>query len=127
MHSVAWANSIIDAPILLPDGQTILFSGPTVQQQSFTPSWIDKIMGVTVALAHGAIPSDWWSIPLTGDLPTQLTHIQSLSLYASLSPDLKHIVSYSVDGIFVMDLNGRSMTKVVNYTGGTSGTVDWIP
>ena len=127
LRSVAWANSIIDTPMLLPDGQTILFSGPTFQQQSSVPTWIEKLLGITVASAHGAIPSDWFSVPLSGSQPIQLTHIQSLSLFASLSPDMKYIASYSVDGIFVMDLNGGSLTKVVNYTGGTSGTVDWIP
>ena len=77
-------------------------------------------LGITVASAHGAIPSDWFSVPLSGSQPTQLTHIQSLSLFASLSPDMKYIASYSVDGIFVMDLNGKSLTKVVSYTGGTA-------
>ena len=38
LRSVAWANSIIDTPMLLPDGQTILFSGPTFQQQSSAPT-----------------------------------------------------------------------------------------
>lgn len=121
-----WMNSIIDAPLFLPDGQMILFSGP-IPLQGSEPNWIEKIMGITVVYAHAAIPSDWWSVPLTGGAPTRLTHIYSPGLFANLSPDLRYIASYSATGIFVMNLQGKDLTQIVNYTGGISGTVSWIP
>jgi Tol biopolymer transport system component len=121
-----WMNSFIDAPLFLPDGETILFSGP-IPPQGSAPTWIEKIMGITVAHAHGSIPSDWWSVPLTGGEPKRLTHIYSPGLFASLSPDLKYIASYSASGIFVMNPEGGDLTQIVKYTGGILGTVSWIP
>jgi Tol biopolymer transport system component len=121
-----WASSIIDAPLFLPDGQTILFSAP-IPTQSSAPSWIEKLMGITVAHAHSSIPSDWWAVPLAGGEPTRVTRVYSPGLFASLSPDSKYIASYSASGIFVMDPQGGDLTQIVNYTGGISGEVRWIP
>jgi Tol biopolymer transport system component len=67
----AWINNFIDTPILLPDGQTILFSAP-IPLQGSTPSWIEKLLGITVAYAHPTIPSEWWSVPSAGGEPTRL-------------------------------------------------------
>ncbi len=120
-----WKHSIIDAPLFLPDGKTILFSAP-VQRQSYSPSWVDKITDVTVVHADGTIPSDWWSVPLAGGEPVRLTYVYSPGLFSSLSPDLKYIASYSASGIFVMDLQGGDLSKIVNYTGGITGGVVWI-
>ncbi len=121
-----WTHNIIDAPLFLPDGQSILFSAP-VQRQSSAPSWVEKIFGVTVVHAHGFIPSDWWSVPLTGGEPVRLTHVYSPGLFASLSPDARYIASYSSSGIFVMNPQGKNLTQIVSYTGGISGMVCWIP
>jgi Tol biopolymer transport system component len=121
-----WTHNIIDAPLFLPDGKNILFSAP-VQKQSSAPSWVDKITGVTVAHAHGTIPSDWWSVPLAGGKPVRLTHLYAPGLFADLSPDSKFIASYSSSGIVVMDLQGGSLTQIVSYTGGIVGTLRWIP
>jgi Tol biopolymer transport system component len=121
-----WTNSIIDAPLFLPDGQTLLFSAP-IPVQSSAPSWIEKLLGVTVAHAHGSIPSDWWSVSLSGGEPTRLTHVYSPGLFASLSPDSRFIASYSASGIFVMNPQGGELTQIVNYTGGILGEVRWIP
>jgi len=112
--------------LFLPDGETILFSGPIATQAS-SLTWIEKLMRVTSAHAHGSIPSDWWSVPLAGGEPKRLTHIYSPGLFASLSPDLRYIASYSASGIFVMDPEGGHLTQIVNYTGGILGTVSWIP
>jgi Tol biopolymer transport system component len=121
-----WTNSILDAPLFLPDGQTLLFSAPSLAQSS-APSWIEKLLGVTVAHAHGSIPSDWWLVPLSGGEPTRLTHVYSPGLFASLSPDSRYVASYSASGIFVMNLQGGELTQIVNYTGGILGEVRWIP
>ena len=91
------------------------------------PSWIEKLMGITVAHAHSSIPSDWWTVPLSGGEPTRLTRVYSPGLFASLSPDSRFIASYSASGIFVMNPQGGDLTQIVNYTGGIPGAVSWIP
>jgi hypothetical protein len=50
-----------------------------------------------------------------------------MALFARFSPDKKHIVSYSANGIFIMNPDGTGVTQVLNYTVGTSGTANWIP
>ena len=117
--------TVIDAPVLLPDNRTIMFSAPA-PVQSFVPGWLDWLLGVQVASAHN-IPSEWWSVPASGGVPTQLTHIQAPGLYASVSPDRQWLASYSGNGIFVMHSDGTGLTIVVNDVGGIAGTVDWIP
>jgi Tol biopolymer transport system component len=116
-------TDIKDAPIFSPDGQSILFSAPS-PGQSYQPNWFDKLMGVRIAKAH-SIPSDWWSVPITGGEPTRLTAIQSTNLFASLSPDEKHLVSYSLEGLFVMELDGSNLTSLIPDPGGS--TVNWLP
>jgi Tol biopolymer transport system component len=117
---------IIDTPMFSPDNQSILFSSPLGIKAS-APNWFDKVLGVQVALANGSLPSDWWSVPIAGGTPTQLTNIQTLSLFGTFSPDKKHIASYSLNGIFVMNPDGTEITIVVNDVGGIPGTVSWIP
>ena len=114
---------IIDAPIFSPDGKSILFSAPALAQ-SYLPSWFDKLMGVQIVKAH-YVPSDWWSVPVTGGTPTQLTHIQSAGLFGSISPDQKHVVSLSENGLFVMDLDGSNLTLLIPDPAGS--TINWIP
>jgi len=117
------STDIKDAPIFSPDGQSILFSAPS-PGQSYQPNWFDKLMGVRIAKAH-SIPSDWWSVPITGGEPKRLTAIQSTNLFASLSPDQKHLVSYSLEGLFVMELDGSNLTALIPDPGGS--TVNWLP
>ena len=115
---------IIDAPIFTPDGQSILFSAPQ-PGQSYQPNFLERLMGIQVARAH-SIPSDWWSVSVTGGTPTQLTNIQTVNLFASISPDQKHIASLSGEGIFVMDLDGSTLTQLLSDSG-VHGTISWIP
>ena len=123
--SGANAPTIIDAPIFLPDGKTILFSAPTPVSPAAS-SWLDRLLGVIEVSAHN-IPSEWWSVPAGGGTVTQLTHIQAASLYASISPDKRMIASYSGDGVFVMNPDGIDLTMLLQNTGGNMGTVNWIP
>jgi len=115
---------IIDAPLFSPDGQSILFSAP-VPGQSYQPNWLERFMGIQVAKAHN-IPSDWWSVPVTGGVPTQLTNIQTINLFGSISPDKRYIASLSGEGLFVMDLDGSNLTRLIADPG-VHGTVTWIP
>ena len=115
---------IIDAPIFSPDGQSILFSAPG-PVQSYQPKWFDKLMGIRIVKAHN-VPSDWWQVPISGGAPTRLTQIQTINLFASISSDEKHLASLSGEGIFVMDLDGSNLTRLL-FDPGVSGTVNWIP
>jgi Tol biopolymer transport system component len=119
-----WTPEIIDAPIFSPDGQSILFSAPG-PATSYQPSWFEKLTGIQVAKAHN-VPSDWWSVPITGGVPTQLTNIQTINLFASISPDQQQIASVSGEGLFVMDLDGSNLTQLVSDPG-VHGTVSWLP
>ena len=112
-----------------PDGQTIIFSAPVPQQtyQTYQPNWFEKLTGILVAKANGGLPVDWRSVPVSGGALTRLTHIQAAGLYASLSPDGKHIVSFSGSGIFVMNPDGSELTSLVPNLDGFTGTVSWIP
>lgn len=115
---------VIDAPIFSPDGQSILFSAPE-PSQSYKPNFFEQVMGIQVVKAHN-VPSDWWVVPLTGGTPTQLTRLQTINLFASISPDQRHIASLGGEGIFVMDLDGSNLTQLVSDSG-VHGTVSWIP
>jgi Tol biopolymer transport system component len=115
---------IIDAPMFLPDGQSILFSSP-VPPQAYKPGWFDKLMGVQMVRAHN-VASDWWMVPSTGGQPVQLTNIQSVGLFASISPDKKRVASSSGAGIFVMDLDGSNLTQLLSDPS-VQGVVRWIP
>jgi len=115
---------IIDAPIFSPDGQSILFSVPS-QAPTSQRNWFEKFMGIQIASAHD-VPSDWWSVPVSGGVPTQLTNIQTINLFASLSPDSQHIASLSGEGLFVMDLDGSNLTQLVSDPE-VHGTVSWTP
>jgi hypothetical protein len=81
-------------------------------------------MGVQIVKAH-SVPSDWWSVPLSGGAPTRLTQIQSTNLYANMAPDHHHLVSFDMDGLFVMELDGSNLTSLFPDPGGS--TVNWLP
>jgi Tol biopolymer transport system component len=117
-------QEIIDAPIFSPDGQSILFSVPSAGQ-AYQPNWFERLMGIQVAKAHN-VPSDWWSVPVNGGTPTQLTNIQSINLFGSISPDKRYVASLSGEGIFVMNLDGSNPTMLVSDPD-VHGTLNWIP
>ena len=112
------------APLFLPDGRTILFSAPAPALSS-APDWMDRLVGAQAASAHNVIP-EWWSAPISGGRPTQLTHIQAPGLYGSISPDGRQVASFSGNGIFVMQPDGSGLSMIVKDVGGIAGTVDWI-
>lgn len=114
---------IKDAPMFSPDGQSIIFSAPS-PAQSYQPNWLDKLTGVQIVKAH-SVPSDWWSVRVTGGEPKRLTQIQSTNLYGSIAPDHKHMVSFSMQGLFVMELDGSNLTALIPDPGGN--TVNWLP
>lgn len=122
--SGATPPDIIDAPIFSTDGSSVIFSAPP-PVQAYQPNWFDTLMGIRIVKAH-EIPSDWWSVPVTGGTPIQLTQLQTIRLFASLSPDKRHVASLGGEGIFVMDEAGSNLTQLL-LEPGVSGTVSWIP
>ena len=122
-----WVPHYIDAPAFLPDGKTVLFSAVSLSQtQASAPTWLEQLFGVTVASAHN-VPSDWWSVPVDGGDVTQLTHLQTTALFASVLPDQKHIASYSGGGLFVMNLDGTGLRMLDNDIGGIPSSLHWMP
>ena len=124
--SGSYIPDIKDAPIFSPDGVSILFSG-AVPTQSRQLNWFEKLIGMHLVKANGSVPSDWWSAPASGGELTRLTHIQASGLYGSLSPDGKHMVSFSGAGILVMNLDGSELTVLIPNADLFTGTVQWIP
>jgi Tol biopolymer transport system component len=122
----SYIPDIKDAPIFSPDGVSILFSG-AVPTQSRQLNWFEKLMEMRRVKANGNVPSDWWSAPTNGGELTRLTHIQASGLYASLSPDGKHMVSFSGAGILVMNLDGSELRVLMPNPDLFTGTVQWIP
>ena len=116
--------TIIDAPIFSPDGRYVIFSAPP-PSQAYRLNWFETLMGIQVVKAH-SVPSDWWWVPVEGGAPTRLTHLQTIRLFASISPDKKYIASLSGDGIFVMDEQGSNLRQLL-IDPGVSGTVSWVP
>jgi hypothetical protein len=108
------------------DDQSILFSAPNIGQSS-APDIFLPLLHVIEVVMDGSIPSDWWSIPLAGGEPEQLTSIRASSLFGDFSPDEKHIAVYSAEGIFVMKPDGSELTSIIDDVGQISGTVSWIP
>ena len=115
---------IIDAPIFSPGGQYVIFSAPP-PPQAYRPHWFETLMGIQIVKAH-SVPSDWWWVPVEGGSPTRLTYLQTIRLFASISPDGKHIASLSGDGIFVMDEQGSNLRQLL-IDPGVSGTLSWVP
>jgi Tol biopolymer transport system component len=120
------STSIIDTPMFSADNQSIFFSAPNSGQSS-VPGGISVQLNLSKTLEDGTIPSDWWSVPVTGGKIKRLTNIRSLALFGNYSPDKKQIALYSADGIFVMYPDGSGLTEVVAEVGQIGGTVSWIP
>lgn len=118
------APQIIDAPIFSADGTSILFSAPS-PIQAYEPTWWDRLTGVKIARAHD-VPSDWWSVPVAGGAATRLTQLQTIRLFASISPDENYIASMSGEGIFVMGLDGSNVRQLL-FDPSLSSVVNWIP
>jgi len=120
------APKIIDAPMFSADGQSIIFSAPNLGQSS-VPGFFLMGLDIKRVLKNGSIPSDWWSVPLAGGEPNQLTNIHALALFGNFSLDKKHIAIFSADGIFVMTPDGSGLTVLIDDVGQIFGTVSWIP
>ena len=67
------------------------------------------------------------TVPVTGGPTTQLTHLQTTGLFASISPDKKYIACYSGSGLFVMQPDATGLTMLVDGAGGAASSISWVP
>ncbi len=122
-----WIPRYIDAPVFMADGKTVLFSAVSLSESKPAAlTWLDQLLGVSAASAHN-IPSDWWSVPVDGGVVTQLTHLQTTALFASILPSQKYIASYSGMGLFVMSPDGTGLQMLSDKVGGLPSSLNWIP
>ena len=82
-------------------------------------------MGIQVAKAHD-VPQIGGRCRSQAGRPHSWLNIQTINLFASISPDKRHFASLSGEGLFVMDLDGSNPTQLVSDPG-VHGTISWIP
>jgi Tol biopolymer transport system component len=119
----------VDSPMFTPDGASIVFSGIN----GFGPaalSWLDRLFGVQVAYADGS-PADWYTIPVAGGQPQQMTHINDTGMYGAFAPDGQQIAYISSSGLFLMNVDGTGILQLLGVKDlpGSVGvaTVNWLP
>jgi Tol biopolymer transport system component len=117
------AFAAVDAPLFTPDGNSLYFSavGPG---PSASLSWWDRLLGVIPAEAHN-VPSDWWSVSLSGNDLRRLTSIASTGMFADLSPDKTKVAFGSSTGIYVMNADGSGLSSLLNVF--ATGGLSWLP
>ncbi len=115
----------VDAPLVSPDGQTVLFSAPSLDVPSSPLNWLERLLGVRVARAH-SLPADWWQVPVSGGEPQRLTEVYAQIIYGDYSPDGNHIVTLSSFGLFLTDKDGGNVT-FIEVHGVPGGAVNWVP
>lgn len=119
-----------DSPMFSPDSKNLIFSGITDGTLSPALSWLDRLLGVRTAYADGS-PADWWTVPVAGGAPRQLTHVNDSSMYGAFAPDGQHIAYISASGLFVMKPDGAKIIQLLGTAAlpGSVGTatVAWMP
>lgn len=113
---------LIVAPRWSPDGQQVAFgaSGTSVGQAAPRRSWLERLLDVQVARAHGA-PADIWLVDAAAQTARRVTNKGLDDPRIAWSPDSKQIAyTNGYGGVFVLDLasNGEQMlTEQGNYGG----------
>lgn len=112
----------IASPRFSPDGQTIAFAGSGELQPAAleSPGWLDRLMGVEPAFAHG-LPWDFWTIPAAGGEPTKLTNWATDGAVLSWSPGGDGLALMHQGGLFVQTNGEPVMLAETPLHGG----VDW--
>ena len=111
----------VDAPFFSPDAEYLYFSAV-----SETPSlsWLEKVMGVRVALAHN-VPSDWWRVRLASGEAQRITEIFDQGLNGAFSPHGEHIAFISASGLWAMNPEGSGLVQVIESRN-FYGNLTWI-
>lgn len=117
------AFTAVDAPLFSTDNSFIYFSA--VGKNPEASSFLDRLLGVEVASAHG-VPSDWWRMLLdnTGE-PERLTEVHGVGLYGDFDAEGRNMAFSSASGVFVMSPDGTKLTQLREIA--TIGTIEWVP
>lgn len=113
---------LIVAPRWSPDGQQVAFaaSGTAVGQAGPRRSWLERLLGVRVARAHGA-PAEIWLADGAGQSVRRVTSKGLDDPRIAWSPDGKQIAyTHGYGGVFVLDLASNQeqmLTEQGNYGG----------
>jgi Tol biopolymer transport system component len=118
---------LIVSPRWSPDGAQIAFgaSGGAVGQrlQPAARSWLERLLGVSVARAHGA-PADIWLITAEGTSPQRITQKGLDDPRIAWSPDGKRIAyTNGYGGVFVLDLASKQEQMITEQ--GNYGGISW--
>lgn len=84
-------------------------------------TWLDWLLGVQVAYAHG-LPWDFWTIPVTGGEPTKLTNWATDGAVLSWSPDGQALALMHLGGLYVRQSGEPVMLAETPLHGG----LDWV-
>jgi hypothetical protein len=112
----------IDSPMFSAGGDRVIFSAVGTSPAAYP--WWEKLAGVVVAEAH-AVPSDWWSINLSGGMPTRLTQFQLTGLTGDISPDGGYLAFGSSSAVYIIRLSDLGGTLALNTWAG--GGLAWLP
>lgn len=120
------AFEAVDAPFFTPDGSAVVFSavGEGPAQLTLFDQWFGVRLVYAEPQAH-SVPSDWWSISITGGAPTRLTRIYDSGLFGDYAPDGQHIAFISATGVYAMSPEGGSVYPLMGLQ--AFGSIEWIP
>jgi Tol biopolymer transport system component len=115
---------IIDSLAVAPDGESVVYSSLSSDSPLSKLSWLDKLMGVQVAQAHGGVPSDLWIVK-DGQAPLQVTHFADYGFVEDFSPDGQFIVFSCSRGVYIMRPDGSGQTQIISEP--VYSTLQWVP
>ncbi len=113
----------VDAHLYLADNKSLLFSSVN-PVSSYSPSWLDRLMGVQIASAHNA-PSDWYKVDGSGAKPQRVTNLNDTGLDGALAPDGKSIAFIAGSGLYVMNADGTNIRHLSDQS--LVNNIDWLP
>jgi Tol biopolymer transport system component len=119
------AYASVDAHLFTPDGKSLIFSAVNpVASIPPSTSWLEKLLGITVASAH-SVPSDWYMQKLGDGSSTRLTEVADTGMNAAISPDGKNMAFVGSQGIYNYNFASGKAQLLSNLY--VVGTICWLP